>query len=102
MRSWKLISSVFLFVSITVAQSQTTLPQAGVIPNEETAIAVAESIFRPVFGEEQLKKFQPYHAELKDGVWTIYGTLKRGSRGGTPQLRINKKDGRVLEIWHSQ
>jgi hypothetical protein len=83
-------------------RSQSTLPNEGIIPNEETAVGVAELLFRPVFGADQVRKFQPYHAELRDGIWTVYGTLKSGSRGGTPELRISKKDGRVLDIWHSQ
>jgi len=39
--------------------------------------------------------------QLKNGVWTVYDTLKRGSCGGTPQLTIQKKDGKVIEVWHS-
>jgi len=75
---------------------------AGVVPDEGTAVKVAEAIFLPIFGEEEVTKFLPYHAQLKDGIWTVYGTLKPNSRGGTPQLRIQKKDGKVLEVWHSQ
>jgi uncharacterized protein YecT (DUF1311 family) len=50
------------------------LPEEGVIPDETTAVAVAQAVFRPVFGEEYTKKFLPYHAEFRDGVWTVYGT----------------------------
>lgn len=82
---------------------QLKLPEDGVIPDEITAVAVAQAVFRPVFGQEHTKEFLPYHAEFRDGVWTVYGTLKPpGARGGTPQLRINKRDGRVLEVWHSR
>jgi hypothetical protein len=74
----------------------------GVIPDGDTAVAVAEAIFEPVFGKEYSSKFVPYHARFNDGVWTVYGTLKQGSRGGTPMLKIQKSDGKVLEVWHSQ
>jgi hypothetical protein len=78
------------------------LPENGVIPDERTAVAVAEAVFSPVYGKDYVDKFLPYHAELQDGLWTVYGTLRpAGAHGGTPQLRINKQDGRVLEIWHS-
>jgi hypothetical protein len=78
------------------------LPENGVIPDERTAIAVAEAVFRPVYGKDYVDKFRPYHAVLEDNAWTVYGTLRpAGAHGGTPQLRINKADGRVLEIWHS-
>jgi len=78
------------------------LPSNGVIPDESTAIAVALAIFNPIWKKEYVEKWAPYHAQLRNNVWTVWGTLKSGSRGGTPQLRINKNDGKVLEIWHSQ
>jgi len=68
----------------------------------ETAVAVAEAIFRAVFEKEHTAKFEPYHARFDGGVWIVYGTLKRGSRGGTPMLKIQESDGKVLEVWHSQ
>jgi hypothetical protein len=78
------------------------LPKIGVIPDEPTAVAVALAIFNPIWKKEYVDKFAPYRAQLRNNVWTVWGTLKSGSRGGTPQLRINKYDGKVLEIWHSQ
>lgn len=74
----------------------------GVIPDGDTAIAIAEAIFQPVFGKEYSANFVPYHARFNDGVWTVYGTPKEGSRGGTPMLKVQKSDGKVLEVWLSQ
>src|SRR5258707_10465198 len=78
------------------------LPSNGIVPDEVTAVKIAEAVFQPIFGAEEVAKYLPYHAQLKDDVWTVYGTLKRGSLGGTPQMTIQKKDGRVIEVWHSQ
>jgi hypothetical protein len=65
-------------------------------------VKVAEAVFQPVFGAEEIAKWQPYHAQLdKNGVWTVYGTLPRNMVGGTPMLKIRKQDGKVLEVWHS-
>ncbi|SRR6266436_4190684 len=92
-------------VFASLSQGSTTkssLPSQGVIPDEVTAVKVAEAVFPPIFGPDEVTKFSPYHAQLKDGVWTVYGTLKPGSRGGTPQMTIQKKDGKVIEVWHSQ
>src|SRR5216684_4442023 len=77
------------------------MPPQGIVPDEATAVKIAEVVFPSVFGAEVVDKFLPYHAQFKDGVWTVYGTLKRGSRGGTPMMRIRKKDGKVLGVWHS-
>jgi hypothetical protein len=84
------------------ATDKSPLPPQGIIPDEVTAVKVAEAVFQPIFGTEEVTKYLPYHAQLKDGVWTVYGTLKPGSRGGTPQMTIQKQDGKVIEVWHSQ
>lgn len=83
------------------SSSRDPLPVQGIVPDEVTAVKIAEAVFPPIFGAEEVTKYVPYHAQLKEGVWTVYGTLNRGSRGGTPQMTIQKKDGRVIEVWHS-
>ena len=83
------------------AKPQGKLPKNGVIPDEATAVGVALVIFKPIYPQEEVDLFLPYHAQLKDGAWTVYGTLKSGSKGGTPQLQIRKEDGKVLDVWHS-
>ena len=77
------------------------LPPVGVLPEEETAVRVAEVILSRHYGTAEFEKFKPYHATLEAGVWTVSGHLQEGHRGGTPMLRIRKDDARVLEIWHS-
>jgi hypothetical protein len=99
------ICAVFLLlfaVSSATAADKSSLPSQGVVPDEATAVKIAEAVFPPIFGTEEVAKYFPYHAQIKEGVWTVYGTLKPGSRGGTPMLRIEKQDARVLEVWHSQ
>jgi len=80
----------------------TSLPSRGVVPNEITAVKIAEAVFLPIYGEEEVARYRPYEATLKDGVWTVFGTLKRNARGGTPTMTIQKSDGKVLDIWFSQ
>jgi len=65
-------------------------------------VKIVKAVFPPVFGEEEVSKYSPYHATLKKGVWTVYGTLKPTARGGMPMMTIQKTDGRVTELWHSQ
>ena len=87
---------------VAFAASRPKLPVLRVVPDEQTAVKVAEAIFQPVFGITEVEKWKPYHAQLdKNGIWTVYGTLPSGFRGGTPMLKISKRDGRVLEVWHS-
>jgi len=91
-----------LLCIFVLGATQPRLPPQGVVPDEQTAVKIAEAVFEPIFGIEYSAKWRPYHAQLdKNDVWTVYGTLPRGSLGGTPMLKIKKQDGRVLEVWHS-
>jgi|SRR3954468_5147844 hypothetical protein len=98
-----LIAAIALVLGmVAFAATRPKLPISGVVPDEQTAVKVADAIFRPVFGATEVEKWRPYHAQLdKSGFWTVYGTLPRGMKGGTPMLKINRRNGRVLEVWHS-
>ena len=63
------------------------LPPQGIVPDEITAVKIAEAVFIPIFGTEEVTRFLPYHAQFKEGVWTVYGTLKLGSLGGWRSLK---------------
>lgn len=73
----------------------------GFVPNEITAIKIAEAIWLPVFGEE-INSYKPYEAQLKDGkVWIVRGKLKSGL-GGVPYIEIQKSDCKILKISHGK
>lgn len=75
--------------------------QVDYVPNEETAIKIAEAIWYPIYGSK-IEKFKPYKAELKDNtVWIVEGTLKEG-KGGVPYIEINKKDCKILKLMHEK
>jgi hypothetical protein len=82
---------VVLATGFSASGERSRLPEKGVIPDEGTAVAVAEGVFRPVYGKDYIDKFLPYHAALQDGLWTVYGTLRpAGAHGGMAQLRIKR------------
>jgi hypothetical protein len=56
---------------------------AGAIPDDLEAVKRAEAVFSPIFGPEEVTKFLPYPAQLRDGIWTVYGTVKPSQN---PQL----------------
>jgi hypothetical protein len=81
-----------LAIGLGASDAKIKLPENGVIPDETTAVAVAEAVFRPVYGKNYVDKFVPYHAALNDGVWTYMGpydqqehALARRSCGSTRQ-----------------
>ena len=99
------------FVLIAAAMGQTYPPKSGYVPDAKTAIAIAQAVLIPVYGEKQIASEQPLHASLKNNVWTVEGTLncpdgKGGTttrcNGGTALVRISKIDGRILRMIHYQ
>jgi hypothetical protein len=112
MRSPTLLASVLLLTTGALSQSVAGYkPAAGFVPDSKTAIAIAEAVLIPVYGKEQIESERPFHAGLKDGVWTVGGTLRcpdgKGGfttdcDGGVAVLRLSKRDGRVLYMMHSE
>ena len=77
-------------------------PKSGYVPDEQTAIAIAVAIWIPIYGKEQIENEKPFRATLKDGVWTVTGTLPEGYDGGTALAEIAQDDGRILRVIHFQ
>lgn len=72
------------------------------VPNQETAIKIAEAIWLPIYGEKVLMS-KPYIAILKDStIWVVEGTLPQGMKGGTPYIEINKKDCKIIKVTHGK
>lgn len=77
-------------------------PAAGYIPDEATAVKVAEAVLIPIYGEQNIVSQRPFKASLRGRTWTIVGTLKPGLVGGTAILKLSKDDGRILFVTHTQ
>jgi hypothetical protein len=100
-----LITCLILFVLFTNKRAGLlgyNPSEKGVVPDEATAIKIAEAVGLPVFGKN-LKDYMPFHASLKnDSIWHVYGLPKKTwfliQLGGTPEFDIQKKDGKVLKI----
>ena len=98
---------LFSLVSISlilasVSQRHSVVPPEGFVPNEKTAIKIAEAVWFPIYGEEQIRKEKPFVASLKNGVWTVHGSLPKGWLGGVAIAEISKTDGRILRVSHGK
>ena len=73
------------------------------VPNEETALKIAETVLVAVYGEEVLLSNQPFKVYYNDykKSWVIIGTLPNDCVGGVAKVVIRKYDGKVLSITHS-
>jgi hypothetical protein len=94
------IALTLLVCSVSVAQAPQ--PKNGFIPDEQTAIKVAEAILSPIYVEKQIASERPFHAALHEGVWTVEGTLPAGWEGGVASIRIDKKTGAIISYIHGK
>src|SRR5579862_4871288 len=61
-----------------IAQTQSTAvvaESAQYVPDEQTAIRIAESVLIQRYGRDQIESEKPLTATLRDTVWTVTGTL---------------------------
>ncbi|MFC0515735.1 NTF2 fold immunity protein [Mucilaginibacter angelicae] len=72
----------------------------GYVPNEETAIRIAEAVWLPIYGTDVLDE-KPFIAKLSGNVWTVFGTL-HANHGGTAFIKLQKSDGRIISIGHQK
>lgn len=88
---------------ISVHVGAVAYPANGYVPDEETAIAIAEAVIIPIYGKRRMKSERPYKAKLKENdIWIVWGNLpfkRLGIMGGTIQVEISKIDGRILEVY---
>lgn len=71
------------------------------VPNEETAIKVAEAILYPIYGEKIYKQ-KPFVVVLNNDVWIIKGSLPKGMLGGVAYIEIQKSDCKILKVTHGK
>ena|GEM_PF-826756 len=77
------------------------IPKEGFVPNEETAIRIAEAVWLPIYGKSIYEE-RPFKAELANGVWYVTGSLPEGWLGGVAEAEINKVDGKILRVSHGE
>jgi hypothetical protein len=78
------------------------LPDTVIVPDPKTAIAIAEAVCRPIYGDVAVDKERPYHATLADGVWTVTGTMPPNVEGGVAIVNISQKDGKIISVIHGK
>ncbi len=92
----------------TGSGQQSATPRDGYVPNESTAIRVAEAIFVPIYGQRHVEAERPFHARLAGDHWIVNGTLRRPRNhrlvvmGGTMTAEINKVTGRIVDVYHGK
>jgi NTF2 fold immunity protein of polymorphic toxin system component len=83
---------------------------AGLIPNEGTALRVAEPELIRIYGASVIASERPLTAGISGNMWIVGGTLHCSDGnggtttvcvGGVATAHLSRSDGRVLEIFHT-
>jgi hypothetical protein len=107
MSLFRAVSYAVLFLGTALGHAYT--PSNGYVPDEATAVRIAEAVLIPVYGEKQIESERPFTARLKKGVWTVAGTLKCSDGkggfttdcvGGVATVEISKQDARIISMIH--
>ncbi|CAN5312118.1 hypothetical protein BH09BAC1_BH09BAC1_23130 [soil metagenome] len=89
---------LFLLLALSVLVFQTV----NKVPDEKTAIKIAEVEWLKIYGDRIYDK-TPFCAELEnDSIWHVYGTLSPITLGGVPEAYINKRTAEVIKITHGR
>jgi hypothetical protein len=96
------ISTQNIPASLEQSNQSSYKPKNGYVPDEQTAISIAVAVWTPIYGRQQIESEKPYKATLKNGVWTVTGTLPEGYNGGTAVAEISQDSGCILRVIHYQ
>ena len=97
-----LMAAIFSLSGNLMANEHSYIPDTGFVPDERTAIQIAEAVLTPIYGADAVKQERPFTATLKDGSWTVVGSLPPGSVGGVALVEISRKDGRIQRVSHGR
>lgn len=93
----------FVYNRHLIKNSHSFVPKNGFVPDKNTAVAIAYAVAVPIYGKKQMDKEEPFRADLKDGVWTVLGTMHCVScMGGTLIMQIDKSSGKIIFVGHMQ
>ena len=87
---------------VLAGQASGFRPKNGFVPDQKTAVSVAEAVLAPIYGEKQVASERPFSAQLDRGVWTITGNLPVGWDGGVAEIKIRRSDAAVISVTHGK
>lgn len=106
-----LITITLITITLAAFGQGTNLPPVAV-PDEATAVKIAEKALIKIFGKRQIQKERPFSANLAAGIWHVTGTLyckdEHGKVvigacvGGVAMADIRQNDGRVVKTGHTR
>ena len=104
-KTWNWIV-VFILTSILVFTLQgnkvvPSQPRADCVPDQQTAIKIAEAIWYPLYGDDIFDQ-KPYYVQLEGDCWIVIGSLPENYYGGSAYIKFQKSDCKVIDVYHTK
>jgi hypothetical protein len=98
---------LFTGMSARAQGKHTVTPKEGFVPDQDTAVKIAEAVLTPIYGAEKLSQEKPFVAKLSGSIWLVSGTFHDDTpgaiaKGGVAIIEISKTDGRILRVSHGK
>jgi hypothetical protein len=98
--------SLLALMAITPASAQFAKYGPDYVPDAPTAITIGRAVSIPIYGKKLVDSEEPFTATRKGDVWTVFGSLncspKDSCVGGTAEVTISAKDGRIFSVIHTE
>lgn len=92
------VLSIVLLSNVNIKQQT----QKDCVPDEQTAIKIAEAIWYPLYGDDIYNE-KPYNVILEDGFWIVTGSLPDSTwYGGVAYIKFKKSDCQVVDVYHTK
>jgi len=73
------------------------------VTKEETVLGIAESVLFETYGRDNIEGQRPYKVSVEnDSIWRLEGTFWHLGYGGTFDISISAKDGKVIYMTHGK
>jgi hypothetical protein len=86
---------------------QNELLRRHMVADSETAKSIAEAVWLPIYGKNQLDTERPFQAKKLNGFWRVEGTMPLGKHGvplcgGVAEAEISETDGLIRRVIHGE
>ena len=100
MRTTRFPLFIFVFVALFAAGCTRTPSKPRMTEQDVIRVAKAEMTIR---FPDSVAKHEPYHAEFRQGSWSVWGTVPDGMLGGGALVAVVRdSDGTVTNIYLSR
>jgi hypothetical protein len=72
------------------------------VADEAAAIRLAEKVMVSTYGGKQIESEKPLSAKLEGNVWIVSGSMPQLDLGGVAEVRIDRRNGRILRVVHGK